>query len=60
VGNAVDNFRKNIETVGEKYFIDVSEETIGNKTLNHYKLNILGMTYMLDENGLVKGEPGFG
>lgn len=58
--DVVDRIKSNVKTVGKKYFVDPSVETIGDKKLENYKLTLLGLTYALGHNALLTGEPGFG
>ncbi len=57
------NYRKemsdNIKLIGENLFIDPEGKNIGHKYVPHWNTTLLTLSYALDQNPLIIGEPGF-
>jgi MoxR-like ATPase len=54
--DALEKFKQDISLIAERYFIDPSTA----HGIDHYKLTLLGLGYVLRQNTLLMGEPGFG
>ena len=50
--------RANVRSLGERYFIDATEEQVGAETVEHWKLTLGAITYLSARNVLLVGEPG--
>jgi hypothetical protein len=52
--------RANVRSLGERYFVDATEEQVGAETVEHWKLTLGALTYLSARNVLLVGEPGTG
>ena len=52
--------QKIINLSAENFFIDPEEREINHKTVEHWPTTLLALSYVLDKNALIIGEPGFG
>lgn len=50
---------KNIAVIGRNFYIDPISEKVGDKDVEHWNTVMLAMSYVLDANTLLIGEPGF-
>ena len=54
-----DEINQNIRLTGGDFFIDPEIKQVGDKDVLHWNNTLLALTYELDYNGLIVGEPGF-
>ncbi|MBI2669412.1 AAA family ATPase [Candidatus Woesearchaeota archaeon] len=50
---------EDIALIGKDFFIDPECRTIGHKEIKHWNTTLLALSYVLDQNALIVGEPGF-
>ena len=50
---------KTIGTIGSNYVIDPEVKRIGGQEINHWNTTLLALSYLLNQNALLTGEPGF-
>jgi MoxR-like ATPase len=50
---------EDIVLIGDHFFIDPETRKVGAKTVEHWNTTLLALSYVLDQNALIVGEPGF-
>lgn len=54
-GEIREKFRTTVDRIGERYFVDPSTETVGPKTIEHWKVALGAFTYRSRSNVLLVG-----
>lgn len=55
-----DNIKYAIDQIGEYFFIDPSTKNINGEEIDNFNLHLQTLSYLLDKNSMILGEPGFG
>lgn len=50
---------RTIDFIGECYFYDPERKTIGDTEISRWNTTLLALSYVMDKNALIVGEPGF-
>ncbi|MBU0470869.1 MAG: MoxR family ATPase [Nanoarchaeota archaeon] len=54
-----EKLQQTIDLIGEDYYIDPEEKKVGRQTILHWNTSLLVLSYVMNKNPLIIGEPGF-